>query len=53
MIEKKVSGMGRNMKSPYVPLTKEIAKQAGLEIGDLVQVYVNSRKEVCIRKVTK
>lgn len=49
----KIHGTGGNKKTASIVLKKEIMIRADLNVNDEVEVYVNSRKEVVIRKVPK
>lgn len=49
----KIQGGGSNQKTAYVVLKKEIMIRADLQIKDEVELYVNSRKEIIIRRVPK
>lgn len=49
----KIQGGGSNQKTALVILKKEIMIRADLQIKDEVEVYVNSRKEIVIRKASK
>lgn len=49
----KIQGGGSNRKTAFAILKKEVMIRADLQIDDEIEIYVNSRKEVVIKKVFK